>query len=279
MTMLIDTHVHLESDAFRGEEEAVVVRAAAAGVTRMVAIGCDLESSRAALALARRFPGVRATVGVHPTYVTEVTDGDWLEQLREMAQDPCCVGIGETGLDFYHAAPEGWSEAAYRDRQREFFGAQLGLAAGCGLNVVVHQRDRTGRASWEEIRAMVGPWEGLLRCVFHCWVHPWSEAAPMVAAGHLVGFGGVVTYPKAEDAARAAAGAPLGTFVLETDGPYLAPVPHRGKRNEPAYLRQTAEKVAFLRGMTLEALAEATSAVADGFFRPACGRSPGTTQS
>jgi len=271
MAMLIDTHVHLESDAFRGDEEGVISRAAAAGVTRMVAIGCDLASSRAALALARRFPGVRATVGVHPTYVTEVADEDWLEQLREMAQDPCCVGIGESGLDFYHAAPEGWSEAAYRDRQREFFGAQLGLAAECGLNVVVHQRDRVGRASWEEIRAMVGPWEGRLRCVFHCWVHPWSEAAPVVAAGHVVGFGGVVTYPKAEDAARAAAEAPLGTFVLETDGPYLAPVPYRGKRNEPAYLRQTAEKVAALRGMSVAALAEATTGVADGFFRAARG--------
>lgn len=276
MAMLIDTHVHLESDAFRGEEEAVVSRAAAAGVTRMVAIGCDLESSRGALALARRFPGVRATVGVHPTYVTEVTEKDWLGQLREMAQDPCCVGIGETGLDFYHAAPEGWSEEAYRDRQREFFGAQLGLAAECGLNVVVHQRDRVGRGSWEEIRAMVGPWEGRLRCVFHCWVHPWREAAPMVAAGHVVGFGGVVTYPKAEDAARAAAEAPLGSFVLETDGPYLAPVPYRGKRNEPAYLGQTAEKVAALRGMSVAALAEATSAVADGFFRAACGVGPAT---
>jgi TatD DNase family protein len=100
----------------------------------------------------------------------------------------------------------------------------------------------------------------------------------MVAAGHVVGFGGVVTYPKAEDAARAAAEAPLGTFVLETDGPYLAPVPYRGKRNEPAYLRQTAEKVAALRGMSVDVLAEATSAVADGFFLGGRGSSRATQQ-
>ncbi len=265
--MLIDSHVHLDAAAFRGEEEAVVARAAEAGVTQLVAIGCDLESSRAALALARRFPGVRATVGVHPTYVCGVTESDWLEQLRELAHDPCCAGIGETGLDFHHPAPVGWSEDDYRERQRRFFGAQLGLAADCGLNVVVHQRDRAGRASWDEIREMVEPWHGRLRCVFHCWLHPWSEAAPMVAAGHLVGFGGVVTYPKAQEAAQAAAEAPLGSFLLETDSPYLAPVPYRGKRNEPAYLRQTAEKIAALRGMSPGELAEVTGRVADGFFR------------
>ena len=264
--MLIDTHAHLVSNSFVNEVEEVLARAEAAGVARVIAVGCDVASSRASLALAERHPQVWATVGVHPTYVTEEAAADWLEQLEEMVRHPRCVGVGETGLDFYHPAPEGWSWDAYVGRQREFFAAQLTLAARCGKNVVVHQRDRTGTACWEAIKGLVAPWEGRLRAVFHCWLHGWEEAAPMVAAGHLISFTGVATYKNAASVAACATQASDGSFMLETDSPYLAPVPHRGKRNEPAMMRATAGFIAGLRGISLEELAAMTSATAEGFF-------------
>lgn len=264
--MLTDTHAHLISEAFAEEVEAVVERAVAAGVTRMVAIGCDVESSRAGLKLAERFPQVWATVGVHPTYVTEELHEDWLEQLREMTSHPRCVAIGEAGLDFYHPAPEGWKWEDYIARQESFFAAQLELAAACGKNIVVHQRDRSGSPCWDRIREMVDPWQGRLRAVFHCWLHAWEEAVPMVAQGHLISFTGIATYKNAPVVAECAAQAVAGSFMLETDSPYLAPVPHRGKRNEPAFVRETALWIASRRGISMEELAAMTGAVAAGFF-------------
>lgn len=264
--MLTDTHAHLASEALEADMEGVLARAAAAGVHRIVAIGCDVESSQRSLALAERYPQILATVGLHPTYVTEEPHPGWLKQLEALAGHPRCAAIGETGLDFYHPAPEGWTAGAYLARQRECFAAQLSLAASLGLNVVVHQRDRTGTECWEAIKTMVEPWQGRLRAVFHCWLHPWEEAAPMVAAGHLISFTGIATYRNAPVVAQCAAAAPVGSFMLETDSPYLAPVPWRGKRNEPAFVRETAAAVAASRGITPEALAVATSATATDFF-------------
>jgi TatD DNase family protein len=264
--MFTDTHAHLISRAFQEGIDGVLDRAEAAGVSRIVAIGCDVAGSRAGLALAERYPQVWATVGVHPTYVTEEPAADWLDQLREMAEHPKCVGIGETGLDFYHPAPEGWEWEDYVARQQQFFTAQLELAARCGKNVIVHQRDRSGMACWEAIRESMILFQGRLRAVFHCWLHPWEEAAPMVEAGHLISFTGIATYKNAPGVAHCAAQAPAGSFMLETDSPYLAPVPHRGKGNEPAFLRETAGAVARLRGIPVEELAAMTNAAADGFF-------------
>lgn len=264
--MLTDTHAHLTSETFREEMESVLDRAAAAGVSRVVAVGCDVESSAAALTLAERFPSVYATVGLHPTYVTEEPNRDWREQLRDMARHPRCVGIGETGLDFYHPAPDGWTWEKYVACQQECFEAQLELAASAGKNVVVHQRDRSGTACWEAIRRQVQPWQGKLRAVFHCWLHPWDEALPVVAAGHLISFTGIATYRSAAVVDQCAAAAHPDSFMLETDSPYLAPVPQRGKRNEPSFLRHTAERIASRRSIPLEELARQTTAVADGFF-------------
>jgi TatD DNase family protein len=265
--MLIDTHAHLTSGSLEHELEAVLARAAAAGVERIVAIGCDTESSRRSLEIAGQYPQVWATVGLHPTYVTEEPREDWLEELRQLAQHPKCAGIGEAGLDYYHPAPEGWTWEAYVDRQKSAFAAQLELAAELGLNIVVHQRDRTGTACWEDLKSMIAPLQGKLRAVFHCWLHPWAEAEPVVAAGHLISFTGIATYKNAPVVAACATEAPAGSFMLETDAPYLSPVPHRGKRNEPAFVRDTALWVASLRGETLEELSASTGAVARDFFR------------
>lgn len=264
--MLTDTHAHLDSTRFTDDLEAVLARAEAAGVRRIVAVGCDIEGSRRGLELAERWPMVWATVGVHPTYVTEEPNADWLEQLAEMARHPRCVGIGETGLDFYHPEPEGSSWEEYTERQKEFFAGQLEIAAAAGKNVVVHQRDRSGTACWEEIKSMMEPWHGRLRAVFHCFLHPWAEAAPLVARGHRISFTGIATYKNAPVVAACAAEAPDGSFFLETDSPYLAPVPHRGKRNEPAFVRVTAEVIAEARGVSLEKLAASTEATAAAFF-------------
>jgi len=265
--MLIDTHAHLASDTYLEEMENVISRAAAAGVAKIVAIGCDVASSRQSLALAEKYPQVLATVGLHPTYVAEETCPDWLDQLRDMAAHPRCVGIGETGLDFYHPPPDGWSWEDYVQRQRQCFVDQLTLAADCGKNVVIHQRDRAGTACWEAIRTMILPWNGRLRAVFHCWLHPWKEAAVMVEQGHLISFTGIATYKNATVVAQCATEAPAGSFMLETDSPYLAPVPYRGKRNEPAYIRDTAAWIASLRGVSVTELEAVTGAAAAEFFR------------
>jgi TatD DNase family protein len=265
--MLTDTHAHLDSRQLRDELPALIARAAADGVTRLVAIGCDLESSRASLEIAERFPQVWATVGVHPCYVTQVTQPDWIAQLRELSRHPRCAALGETGLDYYHNPPEGWTLEDYRARQAEFFSAQLALAAETGKNVVVHQRDRKGLDCWRDIVRLVSPWQGKLRAVFHCWILPWAEAAPVIEQGHLISFTGIATYPKAPETHESAAAVPDGSFMLETDSPYIAPVPHRGQRNEPAYVRHTAEAVAKLRGVSLEHLAEVTNRSADDFFK------------
>ncbi|MES2706202.1 MAG: TatD family hydrolase [Verrucomicrobiota bacterium] len=264
--MLTDTHAHLDSTRFTEDLEAVLARAEAAGVRRIVAIGCDIEGSRRGLELAERWPMVWATAGVHPTYVTEEPNADWREQLAEMARHPRCVGIGETGLDYYHPAPEGSTWEEYTARQKEFFAGQLEIAAAAGKNVVVHQRDRTGTACWDDIKTMVEPWHGKLSAVFHCFLHPWAEAAPLVALGHRISFTGIATYKNAPEVLACAAEAPDGSFFLETDSPYLAPVPHRGKRNEPAFVRATAETVAAARGVPPEKLAAVTEAAAAAFF-------------
>ena len=264
--MLTDSHAHLEANALRDELPAIVERAVAAGVSRIVTIGCDIPTSRECLEISEKFPQVWFTAGVHPCSVTEVTEPDWLEQLREMARHPRCVAIGETGLDYYHNPPTDWTEAQYRVRQAEFFNAQLALAAEVQKNVVIHQRDRRGMQCWRDIVHLVTPWNGRLRAVFHCWILPWAEAVPVLAAGHLISFTGIATYPKAPEVHESAVAVPDGSFMVETDSPYIAPVPYRGQRNEPAYVRHTAESIARLRGVSLEYFAAMTSRTADEFF-------------
>lgn len=267
--MLIDTHCHLASSKFDDDRDAVIERAAAAGVTRLIAIGCDLEDSRKTLDLARTSPALHATVGIHPCYVTEIVADDWLGQLREMAKDEKVAAIGEIGLDYFHPAPAGHSEEDYRSLQREVLRQQLDLAVELGLNAVIHQRDRDTETlpCWRDLQSIIAPYQGKLRAVFHCFVHSVSEAEKVLDQGHLVSFTGVATYKSAREVQATASSIPSGQFMLETDAPYLAPVPHRGKRCEPAYTADTARHIAGLRGQSLESLAEETSATAEKFFR------------
>ncbi len=265
--MLTDTHAHLASRQFKTDAGEAVSRAAAAGVTRIITIGTDPEDSEAGLRLSEAHPGVEAAVGVHPTSAHEITDPGWLEQIRELAQHSRCVALGEAGLDYFHPAPQGWTERDYRSRQVSFFQAQLALAAELGKNIVIHQRDRQGEDCWRDILRLMEPYHGRLRAVFHCWILPWAYAVPIIERGHLISFTGIATYPKAPEVLAAAAAATEGSFMLETDSPFLPPAPRRGRRNEPAYTRLTAEAIAEARGMELADLARVTSAAAADFFR------------
>lgn len=280
--MLIDTHAHLDYSDYADDLDAVIDRAREAGVTRIITIGTGIESSRRAIALSERFPNVFAVVGVHPTNVLD-EPGDFLPALRELAKHPKVAAIGETGLDYHRLPSEALSsspaiaalqaevpedaraaivDGAYRAAQADAFRAQLDLAAELGLNVVIHQRD-----AWDDTVDLLRPYAGRLRGVFHCFGNLPEQAAEIAAMGHLVSFTGIITFKNAPLVREVAAQVAPDGYMVETDCPYLAPDPHRGKRCEPAYTRLVAEKIAEVRGATLEEIAAATTRTAEAFFR------------
>ncbi|MEW6221212.1 MAG: TatD family hydrolase [Thermodesulfobacteriota bacterium] len=252
---LVDTHCHLDMAAFAEDLLAVLDRSRAAGVTRLVTIGIDLASSRQAVALAGRFPGVFATVGIHPHHVSGLTGADY-DELAALAASPGVVGLGEIGLD----AVKAYAPMA---TQKEHLERQLRLARDLGLPVVLH--DREAHADLLAILDRVGPLPA--RGVMHCFSGDLELARTAVAAGFLVSIPGVVTFPKAEALAQVAASLPLSALLLETDAPYLAPQPRRGRRNEPALVVSTAFRVAELRGRPVAEIAQATTANAEELFR------------
>ncbi len=265
--MLTDSHCHLASHRFDpAEVPALVDRAKQAGVNRMVSLVTGLDDLDANLAIAAAHPEVSVCIGIHPCHVHEAPD-DAIEHLRPHAADPRVCGIGETGLDYYHPAPEGWSESSFRQRQRDFLEAHFRLAAESGLNVVIHTRDSTGDASFQDALAIYRKHAAEVRAVFHCFIGPLANAREVIALGGLVSFGGVATFKNATDVLSTAAAMSAGTFMLETDSPYLAPVPFRGKRNEPSYVRHVAEHLAAARGESLQDLAQSTGETASRFFR------------
>ena len=259
--MLIDTHAHLDFPAFEGELDAILERAAQAGVTRIITIGTSVESSRRAVALAEAHPAVYAAIGIHPGSATEAGP-DALADLRELARSPRVVALGETGLDYYRL-PGDAEDARIKAAQAAIFQGQLDLAVECGLNVVIHQRG----ACWQDTLDLLSPYRGKFRAVFHCFGGSPESAAALRALGHLVSFTGIVTFKNAGLMQECAADVPDGSYMVETDCPYLAPTPFRGKRCEPAHTRLVAEKIASLRNQPLERIAETTTAAAEAFFR------------
>jgi TatD DNase family protein len=263
--MLTDSHAHLDSLEFEGKLDAVLARAAEAGVNRIVTVGTSLASSRKALEIAERYPGVYAVVGIHPEYAPETDPAD-LEALRELARHPKVVAIGETGLDYFYL-PETGVEAV-KAAQARFFKAHLELAVELGLNVSIHQRSaKAGNDSLPEALALLEPFHGKLRTVFHCFGGTPEIARQLIARGHLVSFTGIVTFKNGQLMQSCATVAPGGHYMVETDSPYLAPVPFRGQPCEPAFTRKTAEKIAELRGEPLSRVAADTNAAAEAFFR------------
>lgn len=283
--MLIDTHAHLDYPEFQGDFAGVLERAQAAGVTRIITIGTSVESSRRAVALAEKYPMIYAAIGVHPTSVPEA-EQDIVTPLRELAKSPRVVAIGETGLDYHHLPGEkiqkediakftgilqgepasrieaAIQDGAYKSAQAALFQQQLDLACELGLNVVVHQRD-----AWDDTLEILSGYTGRVRGVFHCFGGTFEQAGEVIALGHMISFTGIVTFKNAplvhEDAAKTGA----ETYMVETDCPYLAPAPYRGKRCEPAYTRLVAESIARLRSQTLEEVAAQTTRNAERFFR------------
>jgi TatD DNase family protein len=280
--MLIDTHAHLDYPEFTNDLDEVIRRATEAGVTRILTIGTGIESSERAVALAEKYPNVYPVVGVHPTNVQDEVE-DFLPALRVLAEHPKVAAIGETGLDYHHL-PSGELESspaiaalqagvaqdaeaavldgAYKSAQAEAFRVQLDLAVALGLNVVIHQRD-----AWDDTLEILEPYTGRLRGVFHCFGNRPDQAMDVIALGHLVSFTGIVTFKNAKLVRETAVTIPEDRYMVETDCPYLAPVPHRGERCEPAYTRLVAEQIARERGISLETVARQTTATAEGFFR------------
>ena len=264
--MLTDSHCHLASQRFQPDElPDLIARAQAAGVSRMITLATCLEDVARNLTIAGN-PAVHACVGIHPCDVHHAPD-DAARRLEAVTADPRVCAIGETGLDYYHPAPEGWELETFRGRQRDFLRQHFELATRAQLNVVIHTRDAEGCASFEDALAIYQNHQHAVRAVFHCFIGPWENARRVLDLGGLVSFGGVATFKTAHQVRDTAKQCPPGGFMLETDSPYLAPEPHRGKRNEPAFTRQTAERLAGLRGESLDALALHTRETASRFFR------------
>lgn len=243
---LFDSHCHLTDERLSAEADAVIERSREAGVVGLVTIASDVQDARAALAIATRHAHVWSTAGVHP-HGAEQTDPAAMEALRELAADPRVVAIGETGLDFHY-------DNAPRPAQRRSFDWQLGLAAAAGLPVVVHARDADADVA-AAIRAAAGEVIGVL----HCFAGGADLLDAALEAGWYVSFAGLVSFAR-YDGADLLRAVPEDRLLIETDSPYLAPVPHRGRTNEPAFVRHVLQAVAALRGADPAALAERTTA-------------------
>jgi TatD DNase family protein len=259
-----DTHCHLDFPDFREDVAAVIERAEAAGITRMICIGTDRASSERATALAAAHPAVFAAVGWHPSEALKAPE-DVRAELRELARRPKVVAIGEIGVDHYRLPGQrgGTAEedARHKERQAALFQQQLEVAAELGLNCVIHQR-----AALEATLELFAPYADRVRGVFHCFVDDPAALERIVALGSLVSFTGILTFKNAATVRDSLRAAPADRFMLETDAPFLAPTPYRGKRCEPAYVREIAQTAAETRGVALAALSRDTCATARDFF-------------
>jgi len=265
MAIFYDTHAHLDYPDFQPDFADVLARARGAGITRMISIGTNFESSRRAVALAEKHEEIFAVVGWHPSDVLDAPD-DLRPTLRELATHPKVVAIGETGLDYYRmpSAKGGTAEddANYKRKQAAIFQQQLEVAAELKLNCVIHQRGET----LDDTLALLQPFVGKTRGVFHCFSSDLAALARIRALGSLVSFTGIVTFKNGQNVRDAVAATPLGEFMLETDCPFLAPIPYRGKRCEPAFVKEIGDTIAQVKNCSLEALSRATCDTAHAFF-------------
>ena len=237
--MIFDTHAHMDDRAFDQDRDSLLSRLPEEGIALLMNPGCSLASSQAAVSLSNQYSYIYAAVGSHPDAADEVNDGV-LEQYRALCRDnPKVKAIGEIGLDYHY-------EDIPRDIQKRSFRAQMGLARELNLPVIVHEREahEDGMKIVEEFPSVTG--------VFHCYSGSLEMAKWLIERGWYIGFGGVLTFKNARKALEVAGNIPLERIVLETDCPYMAPEPFRGRRNDPRKLYRVAEKLAQLRGMTVE---------------------------
>ena len=284
--MFYDTHAHLDYPDYKDDFADVIARAQVAGIAKMISIGTSLDSSERAIRLAEKFPAIYAAVGWHPSDAMKAP-ADLRPALREFARHPKVVAIGEIGLDYHHLPSRGgdasspdkgsettmaspppdatrrriYDDAQYKQKQADLFQQQLEVAAETGLNCVIHQRD-----AFDDTLAQIKPFAGKVRGVFHCFGENADRMRRVLDIGSLVSFTGIVTFKNGQNVRDTVAATPLDKFMLETDCPYLAPVPYRGKRCEPAHVREISEVVARVKNCSLEELSAATCKTAHEFF-------------
>nr|WP_092070596.1 TatD family hydrolase [Dendrosporobacter quercicolus]NSL48308.1 TatD family hydrolase [Dendrosporobacter quercicolus DSM 1736]SDM12518.1 TatD DNase family protein [Dendrosporobacter quercicolus] len=245
--MLFDSHAHIDDERFAADRDEVIARARENGVTGIINIGADMDSSQRSIALADRYAGIFAAVGNHPHDAKAVQNGDY-DQLAEWLKRPKVVAIGEIGLDYHY-------DLSPREIQRQVFIRQLDVARQMGCPVIIHDREAHG----DILQILKTEGRGLTG-VLHCFSGSLEMARELLELGFYLSIAGPVTFKNAAKLPEIVGAAPLERLLIETDCPYLTPHPHRGKRNEPAYVRLVAERVAELRGMELSALAAATTA-------------------
>jgi len=250
---LIDSHAHLNDPEFEADLAEVIQRAQAAGVTGIINIGYDLTSSRRAVELAAEYDWMYAAVAVHPHDARTVTP-ETLAELEQLVEAQRVVAIGETGLDYYY-------DNSPRESQRQVFHQHLELAEKLGLPVVVHSRDAT-----QDTLAIIKEHPNV-HYLMHCYSQSRESVKSYLDLGCYISFAGPVTFKNAHKLREAAAAVPLDRLLIETDCPYLAPEPHRGRRNEPAWVKHVAEKLAELHGVQVEELIAVTTANTKAFFR------------
>ncbi|MGE5398574.1 MAG: TatD family hydrolase [Chitinophagales bacterium] len=243
---VIDSHAHLQDSKFNEDVKDVIERAVAGGVEMMICIGYDLESSRAALELARRYPMIKAVVGIHPHDADTVND-QALAEIWQMARDSRVVAIGEMGLDYYR-------NLSPRDAQIQGFKAQIKLAKELNKPIVIHDRD-----AHQEVLAIIKQEKaGANGGIMHCFSGDYNLAVDIMKEGFYLSFAGPLTYNNSKKAVEVAGRAPLDRLLVETDCPYLTPEPYRGKRNEPLYVTEVARKMAEIKNKSYEEIAYAT---------------------
>ena len=252
--MLFDTHAHYDDEAFDADRDAVLTALPGQGVGLVLNPGCDVESSRKAVQYAAAYPHVYAAVGIHPENCGGYTAGD-LAALRQLAQQPKTAAIGEIGLDYY------WAENPPRDLQQQVLRDQLALAGELALPVIIHDRE-----AHADTLSIIREFPGVTG-VFHCFSGSPEMAQELLKLGWYLGFDGPVTYKNARRAPEVAAVTPLDRMLIETDSPYMTPVPYRGRRNDSGYVHLVAEKLAEWKGVTPEEIARITTENGKCLFR------------
>ncbi len=253
---MVDTHAHLNFPQFDDDREEVVARALAAGVGAIINVGADLNSSRQAISLAERYPQIYAAVGIHP-HDAETLTAETLAEIQTLARHPRVVAIGETGLDYYR-------DLSPRGAQRRAFEAQLALASELGVPVIVHDRE-----AHSDVTAILRRWVGGRHSsggVLHCFSGNLDMAQEAMEWGFYISIAGPVTFTNARRLPELVRRLPLTHLLIETDCPYLAPHPYRGKRNEPAHLKLVAQAIAGLKATSLEEIARVTADNANALF-------------
>ena len=264
--MFVDSHAHLEGYKYDSDRSEVIARAAQVGVNTVLCIGNSdtPDGFDCAIKLAEQFPNVYASVGIHP-HEAKLGNEELYGKLSQLVEHPKIIGWGEIGLDYYYDHSPREVQRAVFIRQMELAGSAKG---GKGLPIIIHCRptDNTDNA-WQETFALIREhWQGRTG-IIHCFTGEPKHVQQALELGFMVSFSGAVTFPKADNIRAAARECPLDRILIETDSPYLAPIPYRGKRNEPAYVVETAKKIAEVRGVTLEEIAAATTHNFNQFFQ------------